>query len=158
MSAEPNGFAFAPDQRRALACVLDLIVPPSRDGSLPGAGQTGAVDAVERFVARTPELAPAIAAGLGALDDLARGHGATSFAALAPPERAAVLDELAAVQPGFVPSLLFPTYVGYYQAPRVLEGLGLEARPPFPKGHPLAPLDEALLESVRRRAPFWRKA
>jgi len=35
--------------------------------------------------------------------------------------------------------------------------LGLEARPPFPKGYVLEQGDWSLLDAVRKRAPFWRK-
>jgi hypothetical protein len=38
----------------------------------------------------------------------------------------------------------------------VVEALGLEPRPPFPKGYEVPPNDPALLDPVRRRAPFFR--
>jgi hypothetical protein len=44
----------------------------------------------------------------------------------------------------------------YYRDDRVLMALGLEARAPFPKGHEVEQGDWSLLESVRKRAPFWR--
>ena len=46
----------------------------------------------------------------------------------------------------------------YYQDPRVLQSLGLEARPPFPLGHEMEPDDWSLLEPVIKRAPFYRPA
>jgi hypothetical protein len=44
----------------------------------------------------------------------------------------------------------------YYRDDRVLRALGLEARPPFPKGHVVEPRDWSLLDPVRRRPDFWR--
>ncbi|MBV8189449.1 MAG: hypothetical protein JOY64_01930 [Alphaproteobacteria bacterium] len=44
----------------------------------------------------------------------------------------------------------------YYRDDRVLIALGLEARAPFPKGHELEQGDWSLLDTVRKRAPFWR--
>lgn len=44
----------------------------------------------------------------------------------------------------------------YYRDDRVLHSLGLEPRPPFPKGHELEQGDWSLLDPVRKRAPFWR--
>jgi hypothetical protein len=46
----------------------------------------------------------------------------------------------------------------YYRDDRVMVSLGLEARPPFPKGHVLEQGDWSLLDPVRARKPFWRPA
>ena len=88
---------------------------------------------------------------------LASRRAPDGFAALASPEREDALRELASEQPGFLPGLLFQTYAAYYQHPRVLEGLGLEPRPPHPKGYAMEDGDLALLDAVRRRPPLYRK-
>jgi hypothetical protein len=44
----------------------------------------------------------------------------------------------------------------YYRDDRVLIALGLEPRPPFPKGHALEAGDWSLLDMVRGRARMWR--
>ena len=44
----------------------------------------------------------------------------------------------------------------YYRDDRVLVSLGLEARPPFPKGHEVEQGDWSLLDIVRTRKPLWR--
>jgi hypothetical protein len=69
-----------------------------------------------------------------------------------------VLNEVAAAQPGLLPGLIFHSYVGYYQAGRVLEGLDLDPRPPFPTGHALEPFDTTLLEPARQRGKLYRDA
>jgi Gluconate 2-dehydrogenase subunit 3 len=148
---------LSPAEARALAAVLDALVPPSADGRLPGAGALGLAQRVEDAMAGSPALAAAVRSGLAALEALARGHGAAGLDALAPAPCEALLRELAAREPGFVPGLLFHTYAGYYQHPEVLAGLGLEPRPPFPKGYAVEPSDlDALLAPVRRRAPLYR--
>jgi hypothetical protein len=38
-----------------------------------------------------------------------------------------------------------------------LLSLGLEPRPPFPKGHVLEQGDWSLLDHVRASKPFWRE-
>ena len=137
------------EQRATLSCVLDEIVPSSEDGRLPGAGTLGLAGAVEGFLQRTP----------GAVADLARALdalGAAGFAALADAQRTRALHDFEAMHPGFVPGLIAPTYLGYYQEPRVYEALGLEPRPPHPKGHVLEPGDLSLLEAVRRRGKIYR--
>ncbi len=45
----------------------------------------------------------------------------------------------------------------YYRDDRVMLALGLEPRPPFPKGHAVEQGDWSLLDPVKKRAPFWRK-
>ena len=143
--------------RDALACVLDLLIPPSADGRFPGAGELGLAGYVDALVRQRPELMPLLAQGLTWLDAGAERRGAHGYADLAREARLALLQELAASLPGFVPTLLFLTYTGYYRAPRVMEALGLEARPPFPKGHDLGEADFSLLEPVRRRGKLYRE-
>ena len=46
----------------------------------------------------------------------------------------------------------------YYRDDRVLLSVGHEARAPFPKGNVLEQGDWSLLEPVKARAPFWRRA
>ena len=46
----------------------------------------------------------------------------------------------------------------YYRDDRVVRSLGLEPRPPFPKGHELEQGDWSLLDPVRTRPKMWRDA
>jgi hypothetical protein len=46
----------------------------------------------------------------------------------------------------------------YYRDDRVMMSLGLEPRPPFPKGHVLEDGDWSFLDPVKARKPFWRQA
>ena len=46
----------------------------------------------------------------------------------------------------------------YYRDDRVVRSLGREPGPPFPRGHVMPPTDWSLLDPVKTRAPFWRKA
>jgi hypothetical protein len=102
-------------------------------------------------------MLPFVTQGMDALEKLARGRGAEGFARLEKSDRVAVLNEVSQTELAFVPSLVFATYVAYYQAPRVLEALGREPRPPHPVGYEMEPFDERLLEQVRRRAKMYRE-
>jgi hypothetical protein len=149
---------FSAEQHAALAGVLDLLIPPSRDGRLPGAGEVGVgarIDAVARGDAGFEGL---VAAGLAALEAHARASLGAPFAELARDARLSALQSIAAEHVAFVPALLFHTYAGYYQEGRVLEALGLEARPPFPKGYTMEPFDESLLARVKSRGKLYRDA
>src|SRR5262245_66003567 len=44
----------------------------------------------------------------------------------------------------------------YYRDDRVVRSLGLEQRPPYPKGHVLEQGDWSLLDAVRGRRRMWR--
>ena len=80
-----------------------------------------------------------------------------AFADLEADERSAVLDEVAPEQAALIPGLVFQTYVYYYQHPRVLSGLRLEPRPPYPKGYEMEPSDLSLLDPVRGRPKLYRE-
>jgi hypothetical protein len=141
--------ALSDAQRTTLAAVLDEIVPPRGDGRLPGAGALGLAAGVEAFVRRTPGAVAALARALDAL-------AASGFGALRGAARTQALHDFDAKQPGFAAGLVAPTYVGYYQEPRVLAALGLAPRPPHPEGHALEAGDLAGLEAVRRRGKIYR--
>ncbi|MBW2421934.1 MAG: gluconate 2-dehydrogenase subunit 3 family protein [Deltaproteobacteria bacterium] len=147
--------SFSPDTQRTLAAVLDEIIPASRDGALPGAGALGVGVYVEE---RLGTAAEAVTAGLAALEELAMGRGAAGFCAAAREDRLPLLNEVSESHPGLLGSLIFHGYGGYYQDPRVVEALGLEARPPHPKGYELESGDLGLLDAVRARPKLYRDA
>lgn len=144
------------EPKRALAAVLDRIVPPGEDGRMPGAGELGLADFVEENLRERPELRLPLLQGLARLDEAADARAGRPFAELPAPAQRELLDVVAAEQPAFLGPLILQTYVGYYRHPRVLEALGLEARPPFPKGYEVPATDFAILEPVRRKGPLYR--
>src|SRR5690349_15046277 len=92
-----------------------------------------------------PMLRPVVEWGLGALADLARARNPAGWEALSRDEQATVVAEFTADDQLFLPAFLFLVYSAYYRHPRVVEALGLEARPPHPKGYTMAPDDWAVL-------------
>lgn len=46
----------------------------------------------------------------------------------------------------------------YYRDDRVMESLGMEARPPFPQGFQVDQGDWSMLEAVQQRGKIWRDA
>ena len=91
-----------------------------------------------------------------ALDVLARLAGAP-LAGLDPARREAVAMELRAKGGAAVATLTRVVLQCYYRDDRVVRSLGLEPRPPYPKGHVLEDGDWSLLDPVRARPPFWRR-
>ena len=139
--------------RESFIALLDELIPP-RNPSLPGAGGLGLGEGIE---SKLGEATPLITAGLAALDANASDLGAPSFAQTPSEKRSALVTEVAAAHPGFLETLVFHTYTAYYQHPRVLRAIGLEAAPPYPNGFELETGDLGLLEAVRRRGKLYRE-
>ena len=157
MSDDTKPIAFDDVQTRALSAVLDTIIPASDDDHLPSAGEIGIEEDVAAALGKTPEIGPAIHAGLAAADAAARERGADDLAALALAARSEVLSGLAGDHPALLPPLIFHTYTVYYQQPRVAAGLGIPGRPPYPEGYDLEQGDLSLADAVRDRGPIWRE-
>src|SRR5262245_59101610 len=121
------------EQERNLAHVLDDLIPASAERDLPGAGQLGVGTYVVETLRRTPPIWEMILEGLAALEDLVRKRGANSLSDLSDSDRAQVLKELGNSAHSFPPPLMLQAFAGYYQHPRVLKALGMEARPPHPQ-------------------------
>ena len=92
-----------------------------------------------------------------ALDQLVRLAGGP-LASLDPAHRQAVALELRAAGGPAVATLTRVVLQCYYRDDRVVRSLGLEPRPPYPKGHALEDGDWSLLDPVRGRPPLWRRA
>ena len=154
---EPANSILSAQQARALACVLDTLIPPGADGRMPGAGELGLSVAIAEAMVAQPDLEPAVLLGLAAFEQCVADIGLPGFAALPVAERVTLLEALLPDQPAFVASLVFHTYTAYYQHPKVLVALGMEARPPFPKGYDIEPIDTSLVDEMRKRKPIYRE-
>lgn len=132
-----------------LAAVLDRLIPPG-DG-FPSAGEIAS-----GYVAGVVEqggLTPALFEEIGRRS---RSHGQEGFPELPMAQQEAVLREVEAAHPEAFDALVVCAYGGYYSDATVLSRLGLDPRPPQPRGHELEPLNLQLLDQVRRRAPIYR--
>jgi hypothetical protein len=142
-------------QRASLDIVLNLIVPPSADGRMPGAAEVGVL---AYLYAEAPDALPVLCQELEELDRCARERFARGFAELEEQERKSLVGGMRAQEPSFLSRLAMEALACYYQHDRVLEGLGMEARSPYPKGYQVAQGDLSLLEPVRARGKIYRDA
>jgi hypothetical protein len=141
---------LTPAQSDDLRAIAGMIVPANMEFDVPSAGD--------------PAIQADIAATLGrdaglvreALDELARLAG-QPLAALDSARREAVAMELRAQGGAAVATLTRVVLQCYYRDDRVVRSLGLEPRPPYPKGHVLEEGDWSLLDPVRARPPMWRR-
>jgi hypothetical protein len=133
-----------------LRCLAGMIIPASAKYDVPGADDEQIFADVVRSICRDGD---AVRAALATLRGLAGGP----FGALDAAQRAEVAGKLRAQGGRPVGVLTRIVLLCYYRDDRVMISLGLEPRPPFPKGHVVQQGDWSLLDPVRARKPFWRE-
>src|SRR2546430_17474451 len=108
MSADAGAL---PVDHQLLETLLDVVIPPSADGRLPGAGTLGLTATIARTVRQMPMLRPVLEHGFGTLAELAMRRNAGGWGALTPAERAEVFAEITGTDQVFLPAfpLLAPS-------------------------------------------------
>jgi hypothetical protein len=147
MSVETNLIAAQRDDLRVIAA---MIIPASVEYKVPGADDA-AIQA--DMLATLGRDTPAVSA---ALDHLARLAG-MPLASLDPARRDALVEEFRASGGPAAAALVRVVLQCYYRDDRVLRSLGLELRPPFPKGYELEQGDWSLLDPVKARPSTLRR-
>ena len=142
---------LTPAQLDNLRVISGLIIPASEEFDVPGADDPAIQADIEATLGRDAAL---VAVALDALAQLAGGR----MADLDPVSREAAAMELRARGGPAVAALTRVVLQCYYRDDRVIGSLGLEPRPPYPKGHVLEDGDWSLLDPIRARPPFWRRA
>lgn len=137
-------------QQDDLRAVAALMIPASDEFDVPGADDP----AIQADILAT--LGRDAAPVCDALDRVADLAGAP-LAGLGPMRREAVVTDLRAQGGAALAVLSRVVLQCYYRDDRVVRSLGLEPRPPYPRGHTLEDGDWSLLDPVRARGPFWRR-
>jgi hypothetical protein len=147
MSAET---ILTPAQRDDLRVIAAMIIPASSEYNVPGADdaaiQADMLATLDRDTAMVYE----------ALDHLARLAG-LPLATLDVARREAVAKQFRASGGAAAGTLVRVVLQCYYRDDRVLRSLGLELRPPFPKGYELEQGDWSLLDPVKARPSTLRR-
>ena len=138
-------------QRDDLRVIAAMMIPASAEYKVPGADdaaiQADILATLGRDASHVSE----------ALDHLAHLAGAP-LADVDAVGREAIAKEFRATGGAAAATLIRVVLQCYYRDDRVLRSLGLELRPPFPKGYVLEQGDWSLLEPVKARPPMWRRA
>jgi hypothetical protein len=134
-----------------LRCLAGMIIPASARYGVPGADDDANFADIVGSIGRDHDK---VCAALASLRALTGG----AFAALNADRQREVAERLRIEGGASVAVLTRIVLLCYYRDDRVMISLGVEPRPPFPKGHELEQGDWSLLDPVRARAPFWRPA
>ena len=143
------------EQRTLLEAVLDRLIPAA--GVMPGAGAAGTADHIDGVAGASAQMATLFAAGLRSIE-LAASRRGSSFVEMTGDQQDEALRHIESNKSSFFETLLMHTYNGYYSNPAVVEALGLEPRPPQPRGHEVAFGDFSSLEAVQSRGQAYRDA
>ena len=142
-------------QSDLLRAVLDRIIPSSE--RLPGAGEQGVADYINGVVSEYEPLGRLFNYGLEQVAARCESDHARPFGDLTTQQRDNVLKKVEAENALFFEELIRHTYNGYYSDPRVIERLGLDPRPPQPRGYHVEAGDVDKTENVVRRGRIYRE-
>lgn len=142
---------FSSSESRDLRCIAGMMIPPSEEFGVPGADDAIIFADIMQSVGRDLE---AVRGALTRLSALAGG----GFADLDDTRRETVAQAFLVSGGADVTALGRVILQCYYRDDRVVLSLGLEPRPPFPKGHILEQGDWSLLDMIRTRPKMWRDA
>jgi hypothetical protein len=142
---------LSPSQIDDLRAIAGMIIPASDEFDVPGADDPAIQADILATLGRD-------AAPVRAALELLAGLAGAPLTGLDPARREAVARELRETGGDAVATLTRVVLQCYYRDDRVVRSLGLEPRPPYPRGHVLEDGDWSLLDPVRARPPFWRRA
>ena len=137
------------EQIRDFRALAGTIIPPSTIYGVPGADDERIFNDILRSLERDRDD---IGQALAHLSRLAGG----GFAELDPARRAEVTATFRETGGAPLAALVRVVLLCYYSDDRVMQSLGLEPRPPFPRGHVVEQGDWSLLDPVRARRPIYR--
>jgi hypothetical protein len=139
------------DDLEFVDALLNLVIPPSADRNLPGAGTLGLAATVAAALQADKLLGPLVEVGLEAVRSASLSDHPEGLAAMTPHAGTELLKAQLSAHPVLVIGILRHLCPAYYQQPHVLEAIGEPPRPPFPDGYDVEPTDAALLENLRAR-------
>lgn len=131
--------------------IAGAMIPASVEFRVPGADDPAIFADIVRSIGRDFSD---VRASLAAIAAIAGG----TLAGMDEARREAAAETFRARHPGLATTLGRVVLQCYYRDDRVVRSLGLEPRPPFPKGHTLEQGDWSLLDPVRTRPKMWREA
>jgi hypothetical protein len=133
------------DQRRALRSLAEMMIPASTEFGVPSAADDAIFADILRSFGRDEHHVMTVLREL------------EGFADLDPSARQAKVAQLREHLSDSLKGLSSVVLQCYYRDDRVMRSLGMEPRPPFPKGHEVEQGDWSLLDPVRKRPKLYRE-
>ncbi len=146
-----GGPALSADERRSLRALAGLMIPASADYDVPGADDEAIFADIVNSLGRDADPVRRALRCVNALSGRA-------FADLNADEQQSVARSFRDESPSLAAVLTEVTVRCYYRDDRVMRSLGMEPRPPFPKGFEVESGDWSLLDPVRARSKIYRDA
>ena len=146
--------AFTAAEQVTLDALMDLMIPASRDGRMPSARS---LDLYADTAGLSAKDAALLHGGLPEIEARAQAAHGASFAQLRAAAATAVVNEMRARHPDLIHAFTLNTTARYLKHATVMPLIGLEPRPPWPKGHVVAEGDWSLIEVVRQRPRIYRE-
>ncbi len=143
---------FTEEQKQALAILVDMMIPAN--DVMPSAADPDIFSVILTYLVDTAED---MRKGIQALNGLSVEQHQKPFLALNEDAQGMIVSDFRVLHGEPIALLQMHTVSSYYMDDRVLEALGLEARPPFPGGYNVAPSDWSMLDSVRAREKLYRQ-
>lgn len=138
-------------EQACLTCIAGHIIPASAALEVPGADDPAIV---ADMVASVRRDRAALLLILRSIDEAAGG----ALAARPADEQRGLLLRMRQADPVGFAIVEAVVVRAYYRDDRVLRSIGMEPRPPFPKGYDVPATDWSLLDPVRARGAIWRPA
>lgn len=133
-----------------LRVVAGLMIPADPQLGVPGADDPAIISDMAGSLGRD---LPVLRRILGIVRSSIEARGA---AAAGPDEISALMQHLREQDAAGSTALESVVVRAYYRDDRVLRSIGMEPRPPFPKGYVLDEGNWTLLEPVKARGRIWR--
>ena len=138
-------------EQGSLRVLVGTMIPASTRYEVPGADDEAIFADIVRSLGRDTQV---VRRAIAVLDELAGGSLADCPAQARDDAIACFRSE----HPALATTLVAVTVRCYYRDDRVMRSIGMELRPPYPKGFEIEQGDWSLLEPVRQRGPIWRRA
>jgi hypothetical protein len=138
--------ALSDHDRAQLRILVGRIIPASAEFDIPGADDAAILDDIVSTLASNGEQMTGV---LATLESLAGAAAAGVDVKI---------QDLLRTDASAMGQLISVVAQCYYRDDRVMRSLGMEPRPPFPKGFVIEQGDWSLLDPVRARPKMWRDA
>lgn len=135
------------NQADKLFAILETIIPASEDGVRPSASEMPFVDYLER---QDPDYFEILTSLIETLDD--------EFVSANYEARYDRLQEISRKDQSTFNGLIRHVYTSYYEDDRVMEAIGAQPGPPFPRGNTIEAGDLSLLDPVMSKPRSYRKS